>query len=336
MNSAIDVALYDARPYDRDYFESSRAEGIGWNFHEFRLSGPTAVSASGAFAVCAFVNDHLDKSCLETLASLGVKMIAMRCAGYNNVDIAAAKALSLAVTRVPAYSPHAVAEHAFGLILCLNRNIHRAYQRIRELNFSLNGLIGFDLVGKTIGILGTGKIGKITAQIARGFEMKVLAYDIEPDRAWAEEKGIEYVDLNTLYEKSNIISLHVPLLPETYHMINADTLGRMKKGVFLINTSRGKVVDTHALIEGLKSGWIGGVALDTYEEEEGVFMEDLSNKILLDDELSRLITFPNVLITAHQGYLTQESLREIARVTVKNILCAANKQPFIPGTCLTD
>lgn len=336
MKKTIDVAVYDTKPYDRQYLEKAKGnEHIRWKFFDFRLSKLTAESANGAFAVCTFVNDHLDKACLRLLADNGVKLIALRCAGYNNVDLVAAKKLLLPITRVPAYSPHSVAEHAFGLLLCLNRNIHRAYHRVRDLNFSLNGLMGFDLVGKTIGIIGTGKIGKVTAQIASGFQMKVLAYDIAPDRVWSKKWGIRYVDLNRLLKTSDIISVHVPLLPHTFHLINKESIRLMKDGVLIINTSRGKVVNTYALIEALKSGKIGGVALDTYEEEEGVFMEDLSNKILLDDELSRLLTFPNVVITAHQGYFTHESLHEIARVTVQNILNGLRKKPFLTDTLLT-
>jgi D-lactate dehydrogenase len=286
-------------------------------------------------AVCVFVNDRIDLACLEILSHLGIKLIALRCAGYNNIDLVAAKSLNIAVTRVPAYSPHAVAEHTFGLLLCLNRKIHRAYHRVREQNFSLTGLLGFDIVGKTIGIIGTGKIGKVTAQIAKGFEAKVIAYDTNPSLEWAMESGVHYADLPTLFSQSDIISLHVPLLLNTHHMINDAAINQMKHGVIIINTSRGKVIETQALIQGLKSGHIGGVALDTYEEEENVFFEDLSDKILLDDELARLLTFPNALITAHQGFFTHESLAEISRVTIENILRLARKEPFLPETILT-
>lgn len=335
MQERIQVAVYDTKPYDKQYLENaSKTTNIHWNFFDFRLNEHTVESAKNAFAVCAFVNDPITKLCLERLEKIGVKMIALRCAGYNNVDLEAAKSLSLSITRVPAYSPNAVAEHTFGLILCLNRHLHHAYQRVRELNFSLSGLMGFDLAGKTMGIIGTGKIGKITAQIAKGFEMKTLAYDSVPDKKWASEKGINYTDLNTLLKESDYVSLHVPLLSETYHMINKESIALMKKGVVIINTSRGKVVETSALIQGLKSGWLGGVALDTYEEEEGIFMEDLSNKILLDDELSRLLTFPNVLITAHQGFFTHESLTQIASVTTENILRCKKGEPFLPDTSL--
>jgi D-lactate dehydrogenase len=279
--------------------------------------------------------DKIDGACLEQLSQLGIKLILLRCAGYNNVDLVAAKSFNITITRVPAYSPHAVAEHAFGLFLCLNRKIHRAYHRVREQNFSLNGLLGFDIEGKTIGIIGTGKIGKVTAQIAKGFEVKVIAYDICPSTELTMTFGIQYVDLPTLFSQSDIISLHAPLLPNTYRMINAAAIQQMKQGVIIINTSRGKVIETQALIQGLKSGHIGGVALDVYEEEENVFFEDFSDKILLDDELSRLLTFPNVLITAHQGFFTHESLTEIARVTIENILRLAKNEPFLAETTLT-
>lgn len=332
----ITVAVYDTKPYDRQYIERNpESKNITWQFFDFHLNDKTAVTAKGTQAVCVFVNDKIDGTCLELLSQSGIKLILLRCAGYNNIDLVAAKSFNITITRVPAYSPHAVAEHAFGLLLCLNRKIHRAYHRVREQNFSLNGLLGFDIVGKTIGIIGTGKIGKVTAQIAKGFEAKVIAYEICPSTEWAMKSGIQYVDLPTLFSKSDIISLHAPLLPNTYHMINAAAIQQMKHGVIIINTSRGKVIDTQALIQGLKSGHIGGVALDVYEEEENVFFEDFSDKILLDDELSRLLTFPNVLITAHQGFFTHDSLTEIARVTIENILRLARKEPFLPETILT-
>lgn len=331
----IEASIYDAKPYDRRYFENAPdSAGICWRFHEFRLSSETAAAAKGALVVCVFVNDRLDRDCLMRLSEHGVKLIALRCAGCNNVDLGAAKELGLAVTRVPAYSPHAVAEHAVGLLLTLNRKIHRAYNRVREHNFSLNGLVGFDIAGKTVGIVGTGRIGKIAAQIFRGFEAEVLAHDPFPDPEWAAGNGVAYADLARLLAASDVISLHVPLLPETFHMFKADTLAQMKPGAYLINTSRGKLIDTAALIEALKDGRLGGVALDVYEEEEGIFFEDLSGQPLLDDELSRLLTFPNVLITAHQAFLTHEALTEIARVTTRNILSFGSGKPFLDGTSL--
>ncbi len=329
----IEVSVYDAKSYDREYLARAEcAKGITFRFHEFRLSAETALAAKGAQAVCIFVNDHADRACLEALAALDVKLIALRCAGHNNVDLDAARELGLAVVRVPAYSPHAVAEHTVGLLLTLNRKIHRAYNRVRELNFSLNGLVGFDIRGKTVGIIGTGKIGRITAQIFCGFEANVIAYDPFPTPDWATTHGIQYSDLDALFAASDILSLHVPLMPDTLHLLNARTIARTKPGVFIINTSRGKLIDTTALIAALKSGHIGGVALDVYEEEEGIFFHDLSGQVLLDDELSHLLIFPNVLITAHQAFLTHEALSEIARVTTMNILAQETNQPFLKGT----
>lgn len=331
----IETAVYDTKPYDREYLSCAGcAERIAWRFHEFRLSAETAPAAKGAQAVCIFVNDHADRACLEALAALDVKLIALRCAGHNNVDLDAARALGLAVVRVPAYSPHAVAEHAIGLLLTLNRKIHRAYNRVRELNFSLSGLVGFDIRGKTVGIIGTGKIGRIAAQIFRGFEANVMAHDPFPAPDWAKAHGIQYTDLDTLLAASDILSLHLPLMPDTLHLLNAQSIARMKPGVFIVNTSRGKLIDTTALIAALKSGHIGGVALDVYEEEEGIFFQDLSGQVLLDDELSHLLIFPNVLITAHQAFLTQEALSEIARVTTENIVKLEAGEPFLEGTPL--
>lgn len=331
----LEVTVYDAKLHDRQYLqEANGSQNIKWRFFDFRLNEATAVTAKDAQAVCIFVNDIADRPCLEKLAQEGVKLIALRCAGYNNLDLIAAKDLNLMVTRVPAYSPHAVAEHTIGLLLSLNRKIHKAYNRVRELNFSLKGLIGFDIYGKTAGIIGGGKIGRLVAQILSGFEAKVLVFDPIQDLEWANKYGIKYVDLRYLLEKSDIISLHVPLLPETFHMIDDEAFNSMKSGVLVINTSRGKVINTVSLIKALKSGHVRGVALDTYEEEEGVFFEDLSDQILLDDELSRLLTFPNVLITAHQGFFTHEALTEIAKITVTNIQAFASGAPFLPGTML--
>jgi D-lactate dehydrogenase len=328
------VAFYDTKPYDREYFErAADAKQLHCQFHEFRLTTETAASVNGAQAVCVFVNDRLDAACLKQLHAAGVRLVALRCAGFNNVDLVAAKSIGIAVIRVPAYSPHAVAEHAIALLLALNRKIHRAYNRVREHNFSLSGLVGFDLHGKTVGLVGTGKIGKIAAQIFRGFGTDVLAYDPFPATEWAMPLGVRYTDFETLLAASDIVSLHLPLTPQTRHLLNAKTFARMKPGAFLVNTSRGKLVDTTALIEALKSGRVGGVALDVYEEEEGVFFEDHSGEILQDDELSRLLTFPNVLITAHQAFLTHEALSEIARVTTEN-LSRSGTEDYLPGTRL--
>jgi|SRR6516162_680107 len=329
------VAVFDAKPYDRDYLtRASGADKLDWRFHEFRLEGETVFAADGAQAVCVFVNDVVNREILERLAGAEIRLVALRCAGFNNVDLDAAKKLGVAVTRVPSYSPHAVAEHTIALILTLNRKIHRAYNRVRELNFSLSGLVGFDLCGKTAGVFGTGKTGRIVAEILRGFRMRVLAFDPYPNPEWAAQNGIEYVELNTLARESDLITLHAPLTPQTDHVINKDTLSLMKPGVMLINVSRGRLIHTEALIKALKSRHVSGVALDVYEEEEGIFFEDLSGEILEDDELARLLTFPNVLVTAHQAFLTQEALNEIARITVENILRFVSKQPLLEGTVL--
>ncbi len=332
----ITIAVFDTKPYDREALQrASATSAIDWRFLDFRLSRETAPLARGAQAVCVFVNDQLDRPCLEVLAGQGVKLVALRCTGFNNVDVAAAKALDVTVTRVPVYSPYAVAEYAVALLLALNRKIHRAFNRVRELNFSLNGLVGFDLHGKTAGIVGTGKIGRITAQIFRGFGMKVLAFDPFPSRDWAAQQDVEYVDASALAARSDVISLHVPLTPETKYVIRRETLSLMKPGAILINVSRGALIDTTALIEALKSGRLGGVALDVYEEEEGIFYEDLSGQVLQDDELARLLTFPNVLITSHQAFLTREALADIARTTITNLEALASGKSFVEGSVLT-
>jgi D-lactate dehydrogenase len=327
------VSVYDTKPYDREHFlRAPEQEKLSFRFHDFRLTAATAASAAGAEAVCVFVNDVLDRPCLEALQAQGVRDAALRCAGYNNVDTGRARELGITVHRVPAYSPHAVAEHAVALLLALNRKIHRAYNRVREHNFSLAGLVGFDLHGKTAGIIGTGKIGRIAAQIFRGFGCQVLAYDAYPEKKWATEQGVQYSDLDALLAASHVVSLHLPLLPETHHLINKERVACMRRGAYLVNTSRGKIVETGALINGLKSGHLGGVALDVYEEEEGIFFQDLSDSVLQDDELSRLLTFPNVLVTAHQAFLTDEALSEIARVTVENLLRFSRGASLLEGT----
>jgi D-lactate dehydrogenase len=333
--TTLQTVVFDTKPYERESLQRAASNSeIEWRFMDWRLSAETAAAAQGARAICIFVNDRADRACLEALASLGVQHVALRCAGYNSIDITAAAELGLSVTRVPAYSPYAVAEHAVTLLLALNRKIPRASNRVRDLNFSLNGLVGFDLHGKTAGIFGTGKIGRVAGEILRGFGMKVLAYDPFPSPDWAKKFGVEYTDAKTLARESEVISLHTPLTPETHHIIRRETLELMKPGTILINVSRGALIDTKALIEALKSGRLGGVGLDVYEEEEGVFFEDLSGQILHDDELARLLTFPNVLITAHQAFLTKEALSEIARVTVANLIAFANDKPFLPDTVL--
>lgn len=331
----IEAAVYDTKVYDREYLtRAAGKEQITWRFHEFRLDPETARLAAGAQAACIFVNDQANRVALERLKASGVRLLALRCAGFNNVDLPAARELGLAVVRVPAYSPHAVAEHAVALLLTLNRKIHRAFNRVREHNFSLRGFVGFDLAGKTIGIVGTGKIGRIAAQIFRGFDANVLAHDPFPSEQWATERGIRYVPLKTLLAQSDIISLHLPLSTDTFHMIGAEAFELMKPGAYLINTSRGKLIDTAALITTLKTGKLGGIALDVYEEEEGVFFEDLSDKTLQDDLLSLLLSFPNVLITSHQAFFTHEALSEIARVTVTNILRLETGAAWLEGTSL--
>lgn len=335
--SVITAAVFDTKPYDRESLQQASANyGIEWHFLEFRLMQDTVSAAKNSRAVCVFVNDQLDRPCLEGLASEGVELVALRSTGFNNVDIDSAKKLKLTVTRVPVYSPHAVAEHAVALLLALNRKIHHAFNRVRELNFSLNGLVGFDLYGKTAGIIGTGKIGQVTGQILRGFGMRVLAYDPFPNHEWAKQAGVEYVKaLSMLLQDSDVVSLHTPLTPETRYTIREETIGLMRPGSILINVSRGALVQTKALIKALKCGHLAGVALDVYEEEEGIFFEDLSGEVLHDDELARLLTFRNVMITSHQAFLTREALSEIARTTAANISALAGPRSFVKGSVVT-
>ncbi len=329
------VAVYDTKPYDLLHLPAAVGPDVDLRFLNCRLSVDTAGTADGTRAVCVFVNDVIDRDCLESLASRGIELVALRCTGFNNVDLEAARDLGMAVTRVPLYSPNAVAEHAVALLLTLNRQVHRSFNRVREHNFSLQGLVGFDLNGRTAGIVGTGKIGRILARILRGFGMVVVAYDPYPDAAWASREGVTYVDPITLSSLSDVISLHVPLTPETHHIIRQETIACMKPGVILVNVSRGGLIDTVALIEALKTGRLGGVALDVYEEEEGVFFEDLSGTVLQDDLLARMLTFPNVLITAHQAFLTHEALNDIARITGANLRSLVVGEPFVEGSLLT-
>lgn len=313
------VALFSSKPYDEEFFRRENVKhGHELRYLEAHLSKETAALASGDEAVCAFVNDHLDAEVLGILADSGVRLLALRSAGFNHVDRKAAERLGITVTRVPAYSPHAVAEHAVALLLSLNRKIHRAHARVREANFSLQGLIGFDLHGRTVGVIGTGKIGAIFARIMTGFGCHVLGVD-KTESAACRAFGVEYVSLEELFRRSDVISLHCPLSQETEHLIDARALGVMKKGVYLINTGRGGLVDTKALIVALKSQHVGGVCLDVYEEEEELFFEDLSSQVIQDDVFMRLLTFPNVLITAHQGFFTEEALANIAATTLGNI-----------------
>jgi D-lactate dehydrogenase len=313
------VAVFDTKPYDRRWLAAQAGDDLAFDFLEARLGPDTARLAAGHRIVCAFVNDDLSAGVLEQLATAGVELVALRCAGFNNVDLDAAHEHGITITRVPAYSPHAVAEHAAALILTLNRKVHRAHQRVREGNFTLAGLEGFDLHGRTAGVVGLGKIGRGLADILRGFGMTVLGYDAYPDQEYAERSGVKYVGLDELLQRSDIVSLHAPLNPDTHHLIDAGRISRMKKGVLLINTSRGALVDTAALVAGLKSGHLGGAGLDVYEEESGYFFEDRSDQVITDDVLARLLTFPNVVVTSHQGFLTTDALQAIARTTARNV-----------------
>jgi D-lactate dehydrogenase len=313
------VAFFSAKPYEKPFFMHADPQvRHAITYFEARLSAETAPLARGHDAVCAFVNDHLDASVLERLRSLGVRFLALRSAGFNHVDLQAADAMGIVVVRVPAYSPYAVAEHAVALMLDLNRKIHRSYARVHEGNFSLDGLMGFDMHGRTVGIIGTGAIGLCVARILGGFGMKLLAYDPAPGKE-AAELGIRYVSLDELYGQSDIISLHCPLNPATHHLIGAEAIDRMTPGVMLINTSRGKVVDTRAVIDGLKSGRIGYLGLDVYEEEGDLFFQDLSDQVIQDDVFSRLLSFPNVVVTGHQGFFTRNAMEGIARTTLRNL-----------------
>ena len=316
------LAFFDTKSYDVPGFDRYAAPaGIEIKYFEPNLNIDTVSLAAGFDAVCVFVNDSITAEVVEKLYEMGVKTIVLRCAGFNNVDLKACRG-KLRVFRVPAYSPHAVAEHAMALLLTVNRRIHKAHNRTREFNFSLQGLTGFDLYGKTVGVVGTGKIGRVFADICRGFGMKVLAYDKFPN----PEAGLDYVELDELFEKSDIISLHCPLTVETDHLIRSGSIRRMKDGVVIVNTSRGGLVNTEDLIQGLRSGKIGAACLDVYEEEGDVFYEDLSGHILQDDKLVRLIAMPNVIVTSHQAFLTREALDNIASTTVGNLVA------FFSGT----
>ncbi len=309
------IAFYDVKPYDKINFDPLSLEyGFEMKYIESKLNVQSAVMAEGCDGVVAFVNDTADEKTLLKLDAMGIHVLAMRSAGYNNVDIKAAFEC-VHVLRVPAYSPYAVAEHAAALLLTLNRKIHRSYNRTREYNFALSGLIGFDLRGKTVGVIGTGKIGRVFIDICRGFGMNIVAYDPFP----AKDSGIEYVPLDELITRSDIISLHCPLTKETHHLIDARALSLMKTGVYLINTSRGALIDTEALIEAIKDHHVGAVGLDVYEEETEVFFEDFSGEVLEDDTLARLLSMPNVIVTGHQAFLTKEALENIARTTLDNL-----------------
>jgi D-lactate dehydrogenase len=315
----ISIAMFDAKPYDRQFFdEANKKFHYRISYFENHLSPEAVALAEGHDVVCAFVNDVISSKVIAAIKDRGVKLIAMRCAGYNNIDLKAAYK-NIHIVRVPEYSPHAVAEHTVALILALNRKTHKSYYRTREGNFSVVGLMGFDMVEKSAGIIGTGRIGKIVAKILRGFDMNVLAYDPYPDQAAAEAIGYNYTDLDTLYRDSDIITLHCPLSQQTYHIINQESLDKVKKGAMIVNTGRGGLIDTKALIKALKSGKVGSAGLDVYEEESEFFFEDFSTQVLTDDILARLLTFSNVLITSHQGFFTKEALSNIALTTLENI-----------------
>jgi D-lactate dehydrogenase len=317
------IAFFDTHRFERSVFERVNAllgHPLEFVFIEARLTKDTAIVAKGFAAICAFVNDVVSKEVIDALADDGLQLIALRSAGFNHVDLKACRARNVKVVRVPAYSPYAVAEHAVALLLALNRKVHRAYLRVREFNFSLDGLVGFDMHGKTVGVVGTGKIGEAFSRIMKGFGCRVIAYDVNPNETLAKEGVVEYRTRDDLYRQSDVLSLHVPLTPETRHLVDVKALSLMKRGAVLINTGRGALIDTKALVQALKKGHLGAAGLDVYEEEDGVFFYDLSEKGVQDDTLARLLTFPNVIITSHQAFLTHEALEQIAETTVRNVL----------------
>ena len=314
------VAVFSTKRWvEQSFAEANRDSDLEFTFLEPTLTRQTVSLAEGHEAVCIFVNDTADATVVQELSRLGVKYIALRCSGFNNVDLEKAEELGIPVVRVPAYSPHAVAEHAVGLILSLNRRYHRAYNRVREQNFSLDGLLGFDVHGKRVGVIGTGRIGQIFAGLMQGFGCEVMAYDLYPNDE-LKKQGVRYVSLDELYERAHIISLHCPLTRDTYHIINPESLSKMSDGVMIVNTSRGALIDTAAVIDGLKDHKIGYLGLDVYEEEGDLFFEDLSEEVMQDDTFARLQTFPNVLITAHQAFFTKEAVASIAETTTDNLL----------------
>ena len=320
------VVFFSAKPYDKQFFqELNQFYGHDLHFLDVPLHADTAILARGFEVVCIFVNDEASAAVLQQLADLNVQLLALRSAGYNHVDLAAAQKFKITVVRVPAYSPYSVAEHTLALVLTLNRKTHRAYNRVREGNFSLNGLMGFDLHDRTVGLIGLGKIGFAAARIFKGLGCRVLGYDVvqQPE---GMEIGLEFTDLATIYAEADVISLHCPLTPDTYHIVNETSIKQMKRGVMLINTSRGALIDTVAVIEGLKHEQIGYLGLDVYEEEGDLFFEDLSDKVIQDDVFTRLLAFPNVLITGHQAFFTQNAMHKIAEVTLQNISAFAQKE----------
>jgi D-lactate dehydrogenase len=328
-NTDFSIAFYDTRTYDRDAFTEANKQFLyNIDFFDFHLDERTALTAKGYNVVCAFVNDTLNAKVIDILKEGGVKLIAMRCAGYNNVDIKAAEKAGIKVVRVPAYSPHSVAEHAVALLMSLTRHIPQAYMRTRTGNFALNGLTGRDLFGLTAGILGTGKIGRLMAEILSGFGMKIVLYDPYPAKDWADAKGFEYLPLDQLFKISDVVSLHCPLTQDTKHVINENSLHLMKHDAIIINTGRGALIDTHALVHALKHQHIGGAALDVYEEESNYFFDDWSANVIRDDVLARLMTFPNVIITGHQAFLTTNALHAIADTTLGNVKSYMENAPL--------
>jgi D-lactate dehydrogenase len=317
------VAVFSAKKYDREGFSQWADSSLQFTYIDSRLSSDSAKLAAGSHAVCVFVNDDLNAAVLQQLSEMGIEMVALRCAGFNNVDLDAAKALGIRVARVPAYSPEAVAEHTIGLMLCLNRKLHKAYNRVRDDNFALDGLLGFNLFGKTVGLIGTGRIGLATARILHGFGCRLLCHDIVQNPL-IQGLGGRYVPLAELYAQSNIISLHCPLTHDTKHLINHYSIGSMQDGVMLINTSRGALIDSKAVIAGLKQRKIGYLGLDVYEQEADLFFENLSEQVIDDEVFKRLLTFPNVLITGHQAFFTREALQEICQITSDNLLAFAS------------
>lgn len=316
---ATKIAFFDTKSYDRESFSAERqADDMEFYFFKERLTANSVALARGMDAVCVFVNDECDARVIDALVDGGVKLIALRCAGFNNVDLQAARG-RIKVVRVPAYSPHAVAEYAVTLMLCLNRKVYRSVYRTREGNFKLKGLMGFDMYGKTAGIVGMGRIAKELIKILRGFGMNIIAYDIQPDMEFAHEQGVRMATLDELYAESDIVSLHCPLTEDTRYIINSESIGKMKKGVMIINTGRGKLIKTEDLIEGLRSGKVGSAGLDVYEEEQNYFYEDRSDKMIDDDKLALLLMMPNVIMSSHQAFFTQEAMHNIAQTTLQNI-----------------
>lgn len=319
------VAVFSSKPYDQKSFNSAVPDHIELTYFETRLTQQSVNLAKGFDAICAFVNDELNAEILEQLNDMSIKGIALRCAGFNNLDLPSYQSLAIRAARVPAYSPEAVAEHSIAMMMTLNRKLHKAYNRTKEDNFSLDGLLGFNIHQKTVGLIGTGKIGLATARILKGFGAKVIASDPMPSEL-AQEIGFDYVELDQLLAESDIISLHCPLNDATHHIIDSLAISKMKQGVMLINTSRGGLVDTNAVITALKSGHVGNLALDVYEQESELFFEDHSANVVQDDVFQRLLTFPNVLITGHQGFFTAEALHQIASTTMYNLQCFANSE----------